>query len=390
MADLDNQSKNKLSATRLDKAFEAACLYYYSRLEDGSLDLQKTVAEKHDLDPPRFGEALKDAWKAGIVDVVINPPEHAPDFAKVRELEAQVRAKLEKVSPIVTNRLGLKTPKLKRVHIVPNPTGMFQDKIPEKYKEYDLFHSNRARVCHRAAREFFKLIDEMYIKRGRGSFYVGISWGRTCECVLNLMSVPSNKPYKDVVACPLIGIIGHRNAPVDANTLAYRLGAALSGDSIKLPAPCLRPLDLVDMDKVEQISKALAEVNQCQLGISGVAPAYNENEEFKSSLVARKMITHKELERIRDLGAVAEIHSHFFYPNGDPVEHEDLGFVPMSVSINRMKKMERFMIVVRPEKEKLLPAIVSVKAGICSDLVLDHRNAHYILDKKNNKELGLS
>ncbi len=377
-----------LPPARLRKAHEVACLFYQSRLPDGSLDTQRNVAEKNSIEPPRFAEALKDAWMAGIVDVVVSPPPNAPDYTKILELEARLKEKLEPYSPIVK---GSSIHKLKRIHIVPTVTDLPLKNVPSGSVGYDLFHSVRAQVCNRAAREYRKMIHEMYEryvkKRKEQHLYVGVSWGRTCEGVINLMKTPV-EPLPKLVVCPLIGLIGHRNAPADANTLAYRLGAAMSGTAIKLPVPCLRPPGL-ELEKLRSVAKALEEIELCQIGLSGVAPVYNDPGPFKSSLVARKMVEEEQIIEIKKRGAVAEIHCHFFDINGKPLADNDVGFIPMSISIKRMQKMDRFMIVVRPDKEKILPAIVSIKAGICSDLVIDHRIAYYILDDKNNGALGL-
>lgn len=48
------------------------------------------------------------------------------------------------------------------------------------------------------------------------------------------------------------------------------------------------------------------------------------------------------------------------------------------------------MIVVKPDIDRILPAIVLIKAGVCSDLVIDHQTAHYILNDKNNEILKIN
>lgn len=388
MKSLESTMRHKKALTPYQerKAYEAAYLFYSSRLVGGGLDTQKNVALRNGIAPPRFSEALNDAWRAGILDVIINPPEKSPDYIKMRELETRLKNKLAPYSPFVSTSTEQKMHKFKKIHIVAAPPDLPLQAGLQGYD--DLFHSTRAHVCRRAAKEFFTLIHDMHMKNDNDAFYVGISWGRTCQGVLNLVPIPP-EPFTNLVACPLIGIIGHRDTPLDANTLAYRLGASLSGKAIKLPVPCLRPLEIQGLEKLRPVAKALEEIERCQMGISGVAPVYNEASPVRSSLVRRKMLALEEIIRIQKMGAVAEIHCHFFDINGRPFTPDELGFVPMAISIERMQQMQRFMIVVRPEKEKILPAIVAIKAGICTDLVLDHRIAYYILDEKNSEELGL-
>jgi len=105
----------------------------------------------------------------------------------------------------------------------------------------------------------------------------------------------ATEPHADLVVCPLIGMMGHRETPLDSNYLAFRLASILSGTSIKLPCPCLRP-------------------------------------------------PHLDLEALR------------------PVKRAN---------------------------EKILPALITIKAGICTDLVISQKMAQYILDKKNEAELRL-
>ncbi len=393
MGNKPNHKREKFNSADLIMAYQVATEYFLRRREDGGLEKQNKIAEEMGMAAPRFSEFLDIAWRAGIVNVIITPPEGgSSDFRELRNLELKLTEKLKRFSPPLVDEHGknVRDHKLVRIHVVSSITHIDLDSGSKEDDESKNRSSVTAHICSRAAKEFYSLLKEAYHKHkqeGREPLYCGIGWSRTCERILNLLQFDTEH-YPDLVVCPLIGIMGHKETPLDSNFLAFRLASILSGTSIKLPCPCLRPPDL-NLEVLRPVKRALEEISQCKIGISGIAPAYYPNRAFHATPLARKMIDEEQFERIKKLGGVAEISCHYFDINGRSLPHQELGFVPVGVTVEQMQRMPRFMIVVSPEKEKILPAIVAIKSGICSDLVLSQKMAQHILDREHEEELRL-
>ncbi|NIT73448.1 hypothetical protein GWO43_21735 [candidate division KSB1 bacterium] len=391
---MENKKKeeNQFSHGQLVKAYNAAIHYYLHRNGDGSLRKQQEVAEEVNLKPPRFSEFLNIAWKAGMIDVIITPPESInKDATAIRELEIKLLQKLQQISPPLLDPSGvmIRPHKLINVHVVPNAAGNIEEPVNISIDETSEYGSVTARICKRAAREFLTVIDDHYqqlCSHGEAKLYCGVGWSRTCERVVNLLPVPVEQ-YPDLVVCPFTGLIGSRQTSIDANFLAFRLAAKLSADSIKLSCPSIQPIDM-NIETLRPIARALDCINLCRIGISGIGVAYDREHPEQTQLLVRQVIDRKQLERVRELGGIAEIHCHYFDMQGNLISFEDLQFKPIGITLGNMKQMSRFMIVVSPDHRKILPTIIAIKAGICSDLVLDHTMAHFMLSDEHDAELG--
>ena len=383
--------ENQFTPGRIMKAYKAATAFFGNRNPDGSLPKQQAVAKKLGLNPARLSEFLQVAWAENIIDVIITPPRGISGRDHVlREMEAKLLKKLEPFSPPLVDKNGreLREHKLLQIHVVSGGgEGMPFDSSNGRIDP--VVHNHvMERVCRRAADEFYSLLKFEYEKMNvNGYLYCGIGWSQTCKQTVSLMRL-STDYFSNLVVCPLIGIIGHKFTSLDANALATTLANALSGTSTKIPFPALKPPDL-DISRLRSVSRALEDVEKCSIGISGIAPAYTERPNLNSGMLARKMIDREQLQELKALRCVAELQGHYFDIHGRHIPTKKIGFVPVGVDAQQMQRMPIFMIVVGPKREKLLPAIVSIKAGICSHLVLEHNMARYILSGKHDEELQL-
>lgn len=382
------KKREPFTPAQLRMAYKVATHYYLRRRSNGALEKQNIVAEELGLQPPRFSEYLNIAWQAGLIDVILTPPEGiGSDYHALRKLELRLFDKLEKFSPPLIDGEGnmVRKHKLCQIHIVPSGPPISSELNLTSNEWLSLRGHLMARICKKAAIEFYSLIKKTYKTRNEENLYCGIGWGRTCERTVSLMDI-SEDSYPSLVVCPLVGNVGQ--VPFDANVLAYELANRLSGTSINLPCPSVRPLKL-ELETLEPVSRALGEISHCQIALSGIGAAYYEHMPFKSKLVERKILTDKMLNKIIKQGAVAELQCHYFDINGHLIPYDVAGVVPVGIDIMGTRQMPRFLVVVSPDSEKILPAVVTIKAGICSDLVIDQGVALFLLDDKNNKKVGL-
>lgn len=386
---------NEFSYSDLIVAHKIANEYYLRRRPDGTFPAQKEVAEELGIAPPRFSEFLQIAQKAGMIDVIITPPDGVgADRHVIMKMESKLLQKLQRISPAARDRTGRKIHphRLLKVHVVPGISDIALNATRFSVDQQIIRANLLTRICKRAARAFHSLIVEAMAQAGMNGearpVCCGISWSRTCEQVVNLMGV-AEKTYPELVICPLIGLIGHRENTVDANFLAFRLASRYSASSIILPCPCVQPIGY-KLENLKSIARALQYVGRCCLGISGIGEAFIAKTPFQSTLLRRGVIDEQQVGKIQELGGVAEISCHFLDSQGNVLPYEELGFIPVGVTIEQMRTMKRFMIVVSPDRKKILPLIAAIKAGICTDIVLEHTMAHYILDEEHDEELGLT
>lgn len=390
----DKNKKATSSYGHLLQAYKVAKKFYYSRSESGELPKQRDLAKEMNLSGPRFSEYLNTAWKADLVDIIVRHPDMVnPDIFAVEDLEAKLLEKLQPYSPPLLNdkKEKIREHKLSKVHIVPNTTGQIISDYPYYGDNVGSYGGLAARVCSKAAQKLLEIINEEYDKfhpeKGKEDLFCGVGWGRTCERIINLLEAPE-PIYERIVVCPLVGLIGTKNASIDANFLALRLAAKLASRVIKLPVPGTQPLDM-NIERLAPVSRALEQINQCTVAVSGVGVAYNKKEPKETVLLHRKVIEPEQLEKIVNSKAIAEIHCHHFDGDGNEIAPEELGFKAVGVSVDDLRRIPRMLVSISPRRSKILPAVVSVKAGICSELVIDHVMARYILTDENNDELGL-
>lgn len=394
--------EKKATPAQLVNAYKAAVEYYLHPNSDGSLKTQREVAKKIGVDPARLSERLDTAWKEDLIVVFINSPEGiGRDYYNVRGLEIRALEKLQQFSPHLRGSRGktLSERRLRGVHITPRSGG---PKNEEGNHSSDTLHATEghlsqgkiiqsimARTSIKAASLFYDLIRDHHRKSSRRNelLYAGIGWSRTADRIVNLMPIAS-EPFSNLIICPLIGIMGHRETYLDANFLAHSLSERLGADSRKLPYPCIKPPHF-RVKELRSVSRALEDINCCSIAISGLGVAFHENKPFNSRLVERKMITQKTLNKIKGLGAVAELQCNYFDINGKHIPYSEIGFEPVGITVKHMKTISRYLIVARPNREAILPAVVSIKTGICTDLFIDVESAFYLLDEKNEEELRL-
>lgn len=387
-----DKSHNKYNHGQMVWAYKVAKRIYENRNSDGTLRRNKEIAEELNIAEPRVGEHHRNAWKAGLIDAVVMRPESfLADLDELEQLENMLLDRLKIYSPAYNGGIESRPHKLMRVHIVINPSEGFFERNSTIAENRIKYISVSNRICRRAAREYYDLIKTYYDRvtvQPDTRLYCGIGWRKTCLYVVNNIPTPPDT-YHNLTICPLIGIIGHKDNELDANFLALRLSKKMSGGVIKLPFPSFKPLGL-PLDNIRPIKRALEDINKCMLGLSGVGLAYDRENTDDTELLKRKVISEEQLQHIIDSGGVAEINGHYLKANGDHLEYDRVGFEPVGISFERMREMPRFMVVLGPDKRKIKPMIATIKAGICSDLVIDHHSAKYILNENNAAELGLA
>ncbi len=370
---------------QLRLAREAALRYYVvNRNENGSLRTQEEIAKEMGLKAPRFSDLLNMAWQSGMIEVAVSPVGEsgvAADFEEVLRRESVLLRKLREISPPLLDTDGkvLRPHKLRRVHVVSNSLGKTFDSAEIDIQQSSDFGSVATRIRRRASGELLKLVSSNY--RDDAELHVGIGWGRSCEGVVNFLKSPP-KTFGKLICCPLVGMIGYTQNSFDASFLAFRLASRLSASSIKLSCPIIQERGS-DLENLYPIKEALGHLSKCEIGISAVGIA----DMAHSVLMRRKIFNEEQIRLIRHHGAVAEVNSHFFNIEAEPIDPELLGFKPVGIGVDEMKRMPRYILVVSPDRRKIIPALVAIKAGVCSDLVVDHLMAQEILEMELDDQL---
>ncbi len=200
---------------------------------------------------------------------------------------------------------------------------------------------------------------------------VGVSWGRTVRSVVD--GVPSD-PRRGVEVIPLVGGMGLVGEEIHANEIARQLAGRLGGKYYVLNAPALAEsagahAALIRGGAVRAILDRARKADVAVVGIGSVGPG--------STLVQSGYLKPDHLRRLRAAGAVGDICSRFFCPDGSPcrssiservvgIELKDLRQLPWVVGA-----------AVGPEKA---PAILgALRGGYINVLVTDEATARAVL-----------
>ena len=122
---------------------------------------------------------------------------------------------------------------------------------------------------------------------------------------------------------------------------------------------------------------------KCQVGVSAVGTGGLKH----SELLQREVFDDEQIQLIQYHGGIAELNGHFFNIEAEPIDSKLLGFKPVGVSVEEMKRIPRYILIVSPDRRKLLPTLIAIKAGICSDLVIDHLMAQEMLEMDLDEHL---
>lgn len=262
-------------------------LYYEQELSEAE------IANRLHLSRPKVSRLLKEARKAGIVQIHITPP---PGI--YTELENELE-----------QRFGL------REAIVVD--------VGEPYYDESVTRSLGA-VAARHLQETLRVGDT-----------IGVSWGSTLNAMVAAIR-PQRSTNTRVVQ--LIGGLGHPTAEVHASELCRRMANALQAELIPLPVPgimhSVQAKEAVLSDSHIQRALSLFEkVNVAYVGIGSPTP---------DSVMMRDgtIMSPEDLAELQEQGAVGDIALRFFDAQGRPVQ-SDLNERVIGIQLDQLQKIQR-------------------------------------------------
>ncbi len=200
---------------------------------------------------------------------------------------------------------------------------------------------------------------------------VGVSWGRTVRSVVD--GVPSD-PRRGVEVVPLVGGMGLVGDEIHANEIARRLAARLGGKYYVLNAPALAEsagahAALVRDGAVRAILDRARKVDVAVVGIGSVVPG--------STLVQSGYLKPDHLRRLKAAGAVGDICSRFFCPDGSPCR-SPLSERVVGIELKDLQQLP-WVVCAAVGAEKA-PAIVgALRGGYINVLITDEATARVVL-----------
>ncbi|MFN2201904.1 MAG: sugar-binding transcriptional regulator [Caldilineaceae bacterium] len=205
---------------------------------------------------------------------------------------------------------------------------------------------------------------------GRGSS-VGVAWGTSVHATVS--ALPDNSgQHVDVVQ--LMGGVGA--LAVDGPDLARMVAVKLGGRHYDLHAPVIveRPEVRTAFLSEPTVQDAIHRAQSVQLAITGIGSIQPDD----SSFLRAGLLTHSDLARLRNGGAVGEMVGRFFGKNG---EHDDLAINQriIGIELDDLCKIPLVLAIARGVAKA--PAILAaLRAGYISVLATDEATANAILE----------
>lgn len=301
---------------------KAAQLYYYENMT------QDAIADRMRCTRWTVGRLLEEAKQSGIVSITITHP-----MARVRSLELALQS-----------RFHLRDVQVLKSQDSPAATGALVAAATADY-------ITSLRPLPRS---------------------LGIAWGRSLTAVARAMS--DNWTSGIDVYQMYGGLVRSNDDEVaDSIGLMARRGR---GVGHMLPAPAIvTDSDLgIRLKREPSVALTLEAGPQSDLVI--FSPGVLEPE---SVLVRSGFLTENGLERLRSLGAVTDVFSHFVDVNGKPVSSE-LENRTIATPLDAVRSAKHSLAIGWGDA-KVLPLLVSLRSGLAHSLIVCEDLAQAILDR---------
>lgn len=300
------------------------CELYYN----GNLS-QKMISAKLGISRPQISRILTNARANDIVTIKINNP-----YSDETNLEKALIEKFNLIDALVFNTEGL--------------TG----------------YEATIELCRKASSQM-----DVYIPN-QGS--IGIMSGKTISELVKHIQGLDRRGLKFV---PLIGGLGSGGADWHANIIAKSFADKTSSKYYVLNAPVLvKNVESKDiLMKEPEISKVLEKGQKCDAVIIGVGQV-SEN----STSVVAGALSISEVERLRELGAVASVLGSYVDKDGNIIEN-DITHRTIGQTLETIKKAKRIAIASGNSKIECLKAVL--KGGHIDILVTNLATAKGIINE---------
>ena len=319
-----------LDVARRKLLYKIAMAYYVDNLT------QEQIARRFGLSRVRVSRLLEQARQERIVQISIVPPQDAkPDL----ERQLELKCGLDEVIAVA----------------------------PPSYEPEALVRS-----LGEAAADYL-------VRCLQGHEVVGITWGRTLHAVVEALPM-QNWPRMRVVQ--LIGGLGKPEAETHGADLTRRMAEAWAARPVMLSAPgivtgrLVRDALLAD-PQIGDTLRLAARANIALVGIGAPTP---------DAVVMQlgNILSHRDIEQLKALGAVGDIALRFFDATGQVIEHE-INERIIGLSLDQLKKIPR-VIGVAGGAEKFEAIRAAVQGRLVSVLITDEKTALRLRHDLNHQE----
>ncbi len=311
--------------------------YYEMTLEDIAADMNIGVKAVR-----RY---LKKAKDTGLTHILVVPP---MDFDELSSLEIEIKAKFALIDVFIVRG---------------DESVMDQPNSPEK-EAVLLF------CCRKAA---------VYLTNSlRNGDILAVPWGTVASYVARQIDHPKNK-LNEVIIVPMVGVMGTKTHPYEANLIAAKIAAALGGKSLSLAAPAIvDPSQYQTICQIQLVKEVLAKVKSANIALTPIAKADAKT----STVIDEQVVTTDEVKQLVKRGAVGEIASHWWFDkDGKLLPRKDRKPIGLGLKgfYDIVLKGGRVVAVVAASRERIRPTKVALKSGFVNVLITDHVTAQGLL-----------
>lgn len=286
---------------------------------------QLYIAKKLGISRPKVSRLLKKAREMGIVTISVNSSFTYPELEK----------KIEKIY------------------------GIREAVIVNYVKEEDVLKDMLGKA---AAAYFMRILEDKTT--------VGFSWGTTLQKMTDHLY--SNQAF-DIDFVSLIGGIGNTNIDVHSNQITLKCARILGGKAHPLHAPAV--VDSVNVKETICSDKKIKEV--LELGSKADIALVGIGQPGSPTMNKAGYFTPKDIEQLRQAGAVGDLCSAFFDIEGNRCD-VDINNRIIGIDLEQMKNIPIVIGVAGGEKKKdsILGAL---RGGYLDVLVTDVETGNYLV-----------
>ena len=203
---------------------------------------------------------------------------------------------------------------------------------------------------------------------------LGVSWGSTLSCMVDAMRP---EPLPGVHIVQIIGGIGRPESEVHATDLCRRMARLMDCRLTLLPAP-----GIVDNKQVKDVylsdshvQSALKLFSKLTMAVVGIGSPAPDSVLMKDGSV----ITWKEMDQLKQNGAIGDIALHFFDQYGQLV-HSEIDQRVIGISLDQLNRVKRVIGVAGgPQKVDILRG--ALLGHLVNVLITDNLTAERLLDR---------
>jgi deoxyribonucleoside regulator len=202
---------------------------------------------------------------------------------------------------------------------------------------------------------------------------LGLAWGTSISATVDALEFTETMPVK---AVQLVGAMGARNMEYDGHDLVSRINEKLGGEAYYLNAPYLcqnsaMAKSLLETKSIQETISVGKKADVALLGIGTTSPEY-------SSFFLAGYITRRELDELRNEGAIGDVCGLHFDINGQPACDD---FCNRLVSIRRQDLLSiPVRLGVAGGEGKADAILGALRSSYVNVLVIDSMTARKVLE----------